>query len=562
MTQTQTPHSRILVIDDDQDVWKAYRLVLNPDELSPDSSSAKISQLLGDGETTERENGFSLSFAGQGQEGYQLVAEAKEKDPIAVAFVDIRMPPGWDGMETAVKIRGIDPDIELVIVTAYSDRSMEEIVRAVGSPDKLLFLRKPFDPEELQQMARALSSKWHLSREREKQQHAQRLLEQQLMHAQKMETIGTLAGGIAHDFNNILSAIMGYTDLALMRTPENTPLQEDLRQVRKAADRAADLVRQILTFSRRQQTESHPLQVSLVVKEALKLLRASIPTTIDIRQEVTTQATVLADPTQIHQLIMNLCTNAFHAMGDRGGILGVSLTEVALSQSPITANKIALSPGRYVRLMVSDTGNGMDTETMAKIFEPYFTTKEKGKGTGLGLAVVHGIVENHHGGIEVTSEPRQGTTFTVYLPMANQEAAMAAPPAPVPSHRSQAGERVAVVDDESTIRELIGQFLLDAGYRVDIFVNGMDAWQTISRTPKAWDLLITDQTMPGMTGEQLAAMLLAVRPEMPIILCSGNNELLDNDQTRKMGISACLLKPIGRDGLLDLVGKTMTHRGP
>jgi len=562
MTQTQTPHSRILVIDDDQDVWKAYRLVLNPDELSPDSSSAKISQLLGDGETTERENGFSLSFACQGQEGYQLVAEAKEKDPIAVAFVDIRMPPGWDGMETAVKIRGIDPDIELVIVTAYSDRSMEEIVRAVGSPDKLLFLRKPFDPEELQQMARALSSKWHLSREREKQQHAQRLLEQQLMHAQKMETIGTLAGGIAHDFNNILSAIMGYTDLALMRTPENTPLQEDLRQVRKAADRAADLVRQILTFSRRQQTESHPLQVSLVVKEALKLLRASIPTTIDIRQEVTTQATVLADPTQIHQLIMNLCTNAFHAMGDRGGILGVSLTEVALSQSPITANKIALPPGRYVRLMVSDTGNGMDTETMAKIFEPYFTTKEKGKGTGLGLAVVHGIVENHHGGIEVTSEPRQGTTFTVYLPMANQEAAMAAPPAPVPSHRSQAGERVAVVDDESTIRELIGQFLLDAGYRVDIFVNGMDAWQTISRTPKAWDLLITDQTMPGMTGEQLAAMLLAVRPEMPIILCSGNNELLDNDQTRKMGISACLLKPIGRDGLLDLVGKTMTHRGP
>ncbi len=562
MTQTQTPHSRILVIDDDQDVWKAYRLVLNPDELSPDSSSAKISQLLGDGETTERENGFSLSFACQGQEGYQLVAEAKEKDPIAVAFVDIRMPPGWDGMETAVKIRGIDPDIELVIVTVYSDRSMEEIVRAVGSPDKLLFLRKPFDPEELQQMARALSSKWHLSREREKQQHAQRLLEQQLMHAQKMETIGTLAGGIAHDFNNILSAIMGYTDLALMRTPENTPLQEDLRQVRKAADRAADLVRQILTFSRRQQTESHPLQVSLVVKEALKLLRASIPTTIDIRQEVTTQATVLADPTQIHQLIMNLCTNAFHAMGDRGGILGVSLTEVALSQSPITANKIALPPGRYVRLMVSDTGNGMDTETMAKIFEPYFTTKEKGKGTGLGLAVVHGIVENHHGGIEVTSEPRQGTTFTVYLPMANQEAAMAAPPAPVPSHRSQAGERVAVVDDESTIRELIGQFLLDAGYRVDIFVNGMDAWQTISRTPKAWDLLITDQTMPGMTGEQLAAMLLAVRPEMPIILCSGNNELLDNDQTRKMGISACLLKPIGRDGLLDLVGKTMTHRGP
>jgi signal transduction histidine kinase len=559
MTQSEKRHSRILVIDDDQDVWKAYRLVLNPEGIDPDSSSAKISQLLGDSQAAEPETGFPLSFASQGQEGYQMVAEAKNKDPFAVAFVDIRMPPGWDGMETAVKIREIDPDIELVIVTAYSDRTMEEIVRAVGSPDKLLFLRKPFDPEEIRQMARALSSKWHLIRDREKQQQAQRLLEQQLMHAQKMETIGTLAGGIAHDFNNILSAIMGYTDLALMRTQENTPLQDDLHQVRKAADRAADLVRQILTFSRRQQTESHPLQVSLVVKEALKLLRASIPTTIDIRQEITTQATVLADPTQIHQLIMNLCTNAFHAMMDRGGILGVSLTEVFLSHAPVTANNIELSLGRYVKLMVSDTGNGMDAETMTKIFEPYFTTKEKGKGTGLGLAVVHGIVENHHGGIEVASEQGRGTTFTVYLPMANQEAV--APMAPVVTHRQRTGERVAVVDDESTIRELIGQFLVEAGYRVDIFVNGMDAWQSICRTPKAWDLLITDQTMPGMTGEQLAAMLLSIRPEMPIILCSGNSELLDTDQTRKMGISACLPKPIGRNGLLDLVAKTLIQHG-
>jgi len=558
MTQPTRKPSRILVIDDDLDVWKAYRLVLSPDRLPPDSSSARISQLLD--ATLEDDTGsdFDLSFASQGQEGYQMVAESKGQTPFAMAFVDIRMPPGWDGMETAVNIRKLDPDIELVIVTAYSDRSMEEIVRAVGSPDKLLFLRKPFDPEELQQMARALTSKWHLVRDKEQQQIAQRLLEQQLMQAQKMETIGTLAGGIAHDFNNILSAIMGYTDLALMRVKESSPLLDDLRQVRKAADRAADLVRQILTFSRRQPTENHPLQISLVIKEALKLLRASIPSTIEIRQEIGTQATVLADPTQIHQLIMNLCTNAFHAMVEQGGVMEVRLTEVALGQETVMVNNSEMPPGRYVKLTVSDTGSGMDQETMTKIFEPYFTTKEKGKGTGLGLAVVHGIVESHHGGIAVVSDPGLGTTFTVYLPVANQEPETICKPELPP--RTHTGERVVVVDDEVTIRDLLRQFLTEAGYRVDIFANGLEAWQAISRTPKSWDLLVTDQTMPGMTGEQLSAMLLAIRPEMPIILCSGYNELMNDEQSRKMGISACLQKPIGRDALLEAVGRILNDR--
>ena len=558
MSKTARQQARILVIDDDQDIWKAYRLVLTTDELSSDSSSARIGRLLNDGQDQGDDPGFALSFASQGQDGYQMVAEGKEGEPFAMAFIDIRMPPGWDGMETAVKIRQLDPEIELVVVTAYSDRSMEEIVRAVGASDKLLFLRKPFDPDELKQIARCLTSKWRLSREEKEQRKARHHLVEQLQQAQKMESIGTLAGGIAHDFNNILSAIMGYADLALMRSQGNNELQDDLYQLRKAADRAADLVRQILTFSRRQKKEPHPLQISLVIKEALKLLRASIPSTIEIRQEVESQALVLADPTQVHQLIMNLCTNAYQSML-KSGVMGVTLTELTIDQGGAAiTNGCELPPGRYVRLAISDTGYGMDQETMSKIFEPYFTTKEQGKGTGLGLAVVHGIVEGHHGRITVASEPGRGTTFTVFLPVADTE--VLPEPKAVPTLRSGAGERIMVVDDEGALCDLARQFLTKAGYRVDIFANAIEAWQALSRTPKAWDLLVTDQTMPGMTGEQLASKLGAIRPEMPMILCSGFNVPAHGAQAKKMGVSACLQKPIDRETLLSSVAKVLATR--
>jgi two-component system NtrC family sensor kinase len=557
MTQTQKQQSRILVIDDDRDIWKAYQMVLSPSVPAPDSSSAKISQLLSNGQDDANEPDFTLSFASQGQEGYEMVQASKGTGPFAMAFIDIRMPPGWDGMETASKIRQLDPDIELVIVTAYSDRSMEEIVRAVGSPDKLLFLRKPFDPEELKQITRAMTCKWHLERDKEQQQISRRHLEEQLQQTQKLEAIGTLAGGIAHDFNNILSAIMGYTDLALLRANDDKSLQDDLLQVRKASDRAADLVRQILTFSRRQQKENHPLLVCMIVKEAMKLLRASIPSTIEIRQKITSEATVLANPTQIHQLVMNLCTNAFHAMMDRGGILEVTLEDTTIGQDGLVANNTKLLPGRYVTLSVSDTGNGMSLMTISKIFEPYFTTKEKGKGTGLGLAVVHGIVEDHRGGIVVSSQPGYGTTFKVYLPVANQEAVTE--PESLSAPRSRSGERVMVVDDESPLRDLLSQFLIEAGYRVDTFANGMEAWQALSKAPQSWDLLLTDQTMPGITGEQLAAMVMGIRPEMPILLCSGYGMRPNADQVKKMGVTAYLQKPLDRNTLLTSIATVLAE---
>ena len=387
----------------------------------------------------------------------------------------------------------------------------------------------------------------------------QRMLEKNLLTSQKMESIGTLAGGIAHDFNNILTAIIGYANLALMRQGgnEDKAWHDDLAQVLKAADRATDLVRQILTFSRKQQQEKAPLQLSLIVKESLRLLRAAIPTTIEIRQEINSDAAVMADPTQMHQVIMNLCTNAFHAMQDRGGVLGVTLSETTVAHER-DGHNFELTPGEYVQLSISDTGCGMDKAIIDKIFDPYFTTKEQGKGTGLGLAVVHGIVKSHDGRIAVYSEPGQGTTFTVYLPKIIHEAVPelveVAPP------RAKAQERIMVVDDESTIRDLTNEFLVQAGYRVVTFMNGREAWLALSQAPDDWDLLLTDQTMPEMTGDQLAAKALALRPDLPVIICSGYNEIVLVDQAKKAGVFAYLQKPVGLNVLLSQVAKALEQK--
>jgi PAS domain S-box-containing protein len=390
---------------------------------------------------------------------------------------------------------------------------------------------------------------------------AQKYAELQLRQAQKMESIGTLAGGIAHDFNNILNAIIGYTDLAMIRQSDEVQgLHDDLLQVRKAADRATGLVRQILTFSRKQRQEKSPLQVSLVVKEALKLLRASIPSTIEIRQEIIAQDTVLADPTEIHQLIMNLCTNAFQAMADRGGVLQVSLITRTVPGHTITltASGDELPSGRYVLLAVSDTGCGMDQETREKIFDPYFTTKELGKGTGLGLAVAHGIVKGYHGGIVVMSEPGRGTTFEVYLPAISQEASSPAVEDAPPESRGH--ERIMVVDDELFMRDLVSQSLIQAGYRVETFSNGLEAWLALAQRPREWDLLITDQTMPAMTGIQLATKALAIRPDLPIILSSGYGSIIGDEQLKQSGITTFLQKPVTRNILLTQVATALADR--
>ena len=367
-------------------------------------------------------------------------------------------------------------------------------------------------------------------------------LESELRQAQKLEAVGTLAGGIAHDFNNILSAIFGYTELAQMQVKGNPKLSDNLSEVFQAAQRARDLVKQILTFSRRSDQEKQPLQVSLIVKEALKLIRSSIPATIEIKKNINSPATVLADPTQIHQIVMNLCTNAYHSMREKGGVLTVSLTEMEVAPDGQFSG-LDLSPGRYLRLEVSDTGIGMDAQIRKKIFEPYFTTKGAGEGTGLGLAVVHGIVKSHNGEIHVYSEPGQGTIFNVYLPIVAE--GVAASGTIVEKEKIKGGcERIMFVDDEETLTQVADEIFSIYGYRIDTFTDPVLALESFAGQPDAYSLLITDMSMPSLAGVELAQKMMVTKPDLPVILCSGFSEIMNKEKSMEIGIRQYFQKPI------------------
>jgi len=365
-------------------------------------------------------------------------------------------------------------------------------------------------------------------------------LEIQLQQAQKMEAIGALAGGIAHDFNNILSAIIGYTELAMLNEGAEQCTTE-LNEALKAANRAKDLVKQILAFSRQTDEERMPVRVALVAKEAVKFIRATLPTTIEIATRIDEKSgAVLANSVELHQIIMNLCTNAQHAIGEQAGHLEVAVqnADIDLSQKN---DLIGLQPGSYVRISVADTGYGMTPDVMHKIFDPYFTTKEKGVGTGLGLAVVHGIVKKYEGTIKVDSKPGTGTTFHIYLPKVDLAAPVSADP---PKALIGGTERILFVDDEKMLVDIGQQALQRLGYEVVCRTSPLEALELFKAKPDHFDLVITDKTMPGMTGDALAKELLAIRPSLPVIICTGYSQTIDQERSRKIGIRAFVMKPI------------------
>ena len=369
----------------------------------------------------------------------------------------------------------------------------------------------------------------------------QKQLEAQLRQAHKMEAIGTLAGGIAHDFNNILAAILGYAELTCSEIPERTRAMDNLHQVLKATCRARDLVKQILAFSRQAEQERKPIRLGPIVNESLKLLRASIPTTIDIRQSVSCQSdSVLADPTQINQVLINLCTNAAHAMEKKGGTLEVRLEAVVLHEDAVSQYQ-DLMPGNYVRLTVSDTGHGIEPKLMDRIFDPYFTTKGVGEGTGMGLAVVHGIVKDHGGTISADSKPGKGATFNVLLPSIES----AVKPEPENSEAIPKGnERILFVDDEQSLANLGKQMLESLGYEVVAKTSSLEALEVFRAQPDRFDLVVTDMTMPSMTGEKLTREFMKIRPDIPVILCTGFSVRVTEQKAEAMGVAAILMKPI------------------
>jgi PAS domain S-box-containing protein len=381
-------------------------------------------------------------------------------------------------------------------------------------------------------------------------------LELQLGQKQKMEAIGTLAGGIAHDFNNILAAVQGYVELSLDDLPTDSPVRDNLEQILSCSDRAKKLVKQILTFSRKdeQEQEKEPIQISSIIKEVLGMLRSSLPSTIKICRNIRAESSmVFADPTQIHQILVNLCTNASHAMRESGGTLEVGLTDVDLESETRIGDEL-LPSGKYIKLSVKDTGCGMDKEVLERIFEPFFTTKGVNEGTGLGLPVVHGIVKSHDGAIAVTSTPGQGTTFEIFLPRIENSQAPENQSSE-PTRRNQ--EVVLLVDDEEMMVDVTGQILERLGYVVVAKTNSIDALEAFQEKPDEFDLVITDQVMPNMTGTQLAEKLIAIRPEVPVILCSGFPEKICPEELKNIGIKEFIAKPIGKQEIAAIVRKVL-----
>jgi PAS domain S-box-containing protein len=415
----------------------------------------------------------------------------------------------------------------------------------------------------------------------------QRRLEVQLQQSQKMEAIGTLAGGITHDFNNILSAILGYTELAILDAKDERKIRQHLEKIQGAGNRARDLVNQILAFSRQTKQERFPVQLSSIVKEALKMLRASLPSTIEIRQKIQAeQGPVEADSTQIHQVLMNLCTNAAHAMQENGGILEIGIQNVDFglrstdyekgkkqttlgghaSDSTGQANQVSESqieyldvfPGPYLKLTVRDTGIGMTPDVLRRIFDPYFTTKEKAHGTGLGLSVVHGIIKSHGGSITVESEPGQGTTFHVYLPRMEYPKRKGDKMAASPHKGIPTGhERILFVDDEQALVDIGRQMLEHLGYELITRTNSIEALELFKAEPDGFDLVITDMTMPNMTGEKLARAMMKIRPDIPIILCTGFSERITEKNAGKIGIRKLAMKPLAMRDLAEAIREVL-----
>lgn len=389
--------------------------------------------------------------------------------------------------------------------------------------------------------------------ERRQSEEEREKIQLQLAQSQKMESIGNLAGGIAHDFNNILSSILGFSDLALRQVETGSPIKDDLKEIQAAGIRAKDLVKQILTFARKSEDIIKPVSVSMIAREALKLIRSSIPTTIEIIDNINSQKQVMGNPTQIHQIFMNLFTNAAHAMDDAGGILNVDVVDITL-KSALFRSGVFIRSGNYIKIEIADTGIGISEDAIKFIYEPYFTTKEQGEGTGLGLAVVHGIIDNCGGKIVVESELEKGTRFIAYLPyMEKVDKEKIVPNLTLPTGH----EKILFIDDEPQIVKMGYRVLSRLGYTIETCTSSVKALELFQADPGTYDLIISDMTMPKLTGYQLAQQMLETKPDAKIILCTGYSSKLNDQNIKTLGVKALLVKPVTNEKLATIIRKVL-----
>jgi len=468
---------------------------------------------------------FIYDLAGRFKAMNQVACERlgySQKELLQMTLMDIETPDY--AKQSSKQIKAIRQHGHIVFETAHVQRD-GKIIPIEASSRLVEYAKKA----AILMIARDIS-------ERKRTDELKRQLDQAL----KMESIGNLAGGIAHDINNILFPVMGYTEMAMEDVLEESETYNNLEQIFKGTKRAKELVSQILAFSRQSEQEQKPVKLGPIVKEALKLISASLPSTIEIRQNIDSEAgAVMADSTKIHQVIMNLCTNAYHAMKASGGVLEVNLSGAYVDSNTSFLN---LETGPYLKLTVSDTGHGMDHALMERIFEPYFTTKAQGAGTGMGLSVVHGIIRSHGGEIKAFSRPGVGTTFDIFLPCIKAVAveSKTGPVAPAPRGR----ESILLVGDEAEITHLMQKMLERLGYQVSAHNDSVKALETFRAKPKMYALVITDQIMPNMTGTDLAKEIMDIRSDIPIIVCSGTGEEITDEEAKALGIREHIQKPV------------------
>ncbi len=556
----KTAHQyRILAIDDEESVLS---LIADTLSLTEDTPAILEAAIAGSKSAQHARDTFQVKTCTSGEKGVVMVREALERnDPFSVALVDVRLGSGLSGVDTAARIRKLDPNVEIVIITGHHEVTLAELNKRIPPPGRLLYLEKPFRPQELRQLATSLCSKWKsegllqnltqsLTQTVEQRISQTRELEQQLRQSQKMEALGTLAGGIAHDFNNILGVILGYAEIIRDTSDADENLKRRVDEIILAGGRARDLVNQILNFSRQGPQEMQPLHLAPLVEESLTLLRPSLPEQIRLTTIVQTDNDqVAADPTQMHQVLLNLCTNAIQAMTESGGELTISLDDIPEHE---TLPSGLDGPGWYVRLSVADTGPGIKPDVLERIFDPFFTTKRPNEGTGLGLSVVHGILKTHGGAIEAKSELGKGTVFYVYLPRADFTT-MPEPETEAKAVLLPEKSRVLFVDDELPLIEIGREILEGLGFEVVVRTSSIEALEAFRFRPDAFDLVVTDHFMPNMTGVDLAKKMLNIQPDLPIILCTGFSDSVSEKHIRALGIGAIIKKPILKSKLVAAV---------
>lgn len=579
-------NNRILIIDDNPSIHDDIRKILTSAESQNLSLEEAKAAVLGETSPSSEGTAFLIDSALQGEEGLALVKQAVQFGwPYALAFVDMRMPPGWDGITTITHLWKSDPNLQVIICTAYSDYSWEEIVGQIGKSSNLVILKKPFDNIEVLQLAHALAEKWRLNdhvnvrladldrlvrqrtaeleraNEQLKLEIAERsLVEQVLRQAQKMEAVGQLAAGVAHDFNNILTVIQGHISL-LLESPHSSGAPESVREIRDSAERAASLVRQLLTFSRKQVIQPLPLDLGEAIANLGAVLRRVLGEPIALQVQCAGPLPLIeADLRMVEQAVINLAVNARDAM-PYGGALTIAAAEATLTPETARHNPEA-RPGHFICLTVTDTGCGIAPDVLPRVFEPFFTTKDTGKGTGLGLASAYGIVKQHAGWIEVQSQINKGTVFRLFFPVCAEDRLVQVSP-PVGEPVRGQGETILVVEDEPAVRRLAAKVLKRYGYRVYEAESGVEALKEFPKFADEVDLLLTDMVMPGgISGRELAQRLQKESPSLKTVFMTGYSQSITGIGTKTEDNFILLPKPFSGPDLLRIVHQCLHAAKP